>query len=180
MRTNTQKHSIAEAGTHATPWRVERSQSGTRWVFDRPVSRIELLAVAEEAILDGWASGPVFSEPESLGKFFQCRLAARPSEVFSVMFMDSRHRMIACEDLFHGSIAGAEVHPRVVVRRALELNAAAVAFAHNHPSGVAEPSTADRSITMRLRDALAIVDVRVLDHFVVGATVTSFAARGLL
>ena len=91
--------------------------------------------------------------------------------------------MIKAEELFHGTIDGASVHPRVVVRRALELNAAAVIFAHNHPSGVAEPSQSDINITNKLKDALALIDVRVLDHLVVGCNVSgivSFAERGLL
>ena len=97
------------------------------------------------------------------------------------MFLDNRHRVIQVVEMFQGTIDGASVHPRVVVQRALELNAAAVVFFHNHPSGVAEPSHADEAITRRLRDALALVDVRVLDHFVVAAGESvSFAERGLL
>ncbi|MFZ2207243.1 MAG: DNA repair protein RadC, partial [Porticoccaceae bacterium] len=102
-------------------------------------------------------------------------------EIFVVLFLDTRHRLIATEDLFQGTIDGASVHPREVVRRALFHNAAAVIVGHNHPSGVAEPSADDRRITARLREALALVDVRLLDHFVVGAgQVVSLAERGLL
>ncbi len=97
------------------------------------------------------------------------------------MFLDNRHRVLCFEEMFQGTIDGAQVHPRVVVQRALEANAAAVILYHNHPSGVAEPSKADENITRRLKDALSLVDVRVPDHFVVGAEdVTSFAERGLL
>jgi DNA repair protein RadC len=94
--------------------------------------------------------------------------------------MDNRHRMIAFEELFNGTIDGASVHPREVVKRCLHHNAAAVIFAHNHPSGVPEPSQSDERITQKLKEALHLIDVRVLDHFVVGDAVVSFAERGLL
>ena len=98
-----------------------------------------------------------------------------------MLFLDNRHRALAFEELFRGTIDGAQVHPREVVRRCLQHNAAAVMFGHNHPSGVAEPSAADRAITRRLVDALALVEVRVLDHFIIGdGDPTSFAERGLL
>ena len=105
----------------------------------------------------------------------------REAEAFGCLFLDNRHRLIAFEILFHGTVDGASVHPREVVKRALEHNSAAVIFAHNHPSGVAEPSQADELITRRLRDALALVDIRVLDHVIVGLErCVSFAERGLL
>jgi DNA repair protein RadC len=108
-------------------------------------------------------------------------MGERKFEVFACIYVDNRHRIIAFEELFQGTIDGASVHPRVVVQRALELNAAAVLFAHNHPSGVAEPSMADQRITERLRSALALIDVRVLDHFIVTAEDSvSFAERSLL
>jgi DNA repair protein RadC len=109
------------------------------------------------------------------------RLRDYPYEVFAVLFLDNRHRVIAFEELFRGTIDGASVHPREVVRRALALNAAAVILSHNHPSGVAEPSEADQRITTRLREALSLVDVRVLDHLVIGdGGCCSLAERGLL
>ncbi len=102
-------------------------------------------------------------------------------EVFCCLFLDNRHRVLAFEELFRGTLNGAAVYPREVVKRALKHNAAAVIFAHNHPSGVAEPSQADEQLTQRLRDALALVEIRVLDHFVVGeGEPVSFAERGLL
>jgi len=126
-------------------------------------------------------------ERESLGgpadarRYLQARLRDRPQEVFACLFLDNRHRVIEFEVLFTGTINGASVHPREVVRRALAHNAAAVILAHNHPSGVAEPSAADRAITGRLREALALVDTRVLDHLVVGdGEPVSLAERGLL
>jgi DNA repair protein RadC len=101
--------------------------------------------------------------------------------VFACLFLDNRHRVLGFEELFRGSIDGASVHPREVVRRCLAHNAAAVILAHNHPSGVAEPSAADRAITQRLRESLELIDVRLLDHFVIGSgTPTSLAQRGWL
>ncbi len=121
-----------------------------------------------------------FTSPYAVKEYSYMRLRERKNEAFSVMFLDNRHRLIADEDMFYGTIDGSSVHPRVVVQRALELNAAAVIFAHNHPSGIAEPSNADRAITDRLRDALRLVDIRVLDHIVVGDEVVSFAERGYI
>ena len=123
----------------------------------------------------------VLNSPDGTRAFLKARLRPHTREVFACLFLDNRHRVISFEELFSGTIDGASVHPREVVKRSLHHNAAAVIFAHNHPSGIAEPSHADRAITLRLRDALALVDVRVLDHFVVGdAEVVSFAERGLL
>ncbi|MEO8010496.1 MAG: DNA repair protein RadC [Dokdonella sp.] len=119
------------------------------------------------------------TDPQASARYLKSRLSGYPYEVFACLFLDNRHRVIAFEELFRGSIDGASVHPREVVRHCLAHNAAAVIFAHNHPSGVAEPSSADRAITLRLRDALALVDVRVLDHFVIGSGApTSLARRG--
>lgn len=119
------------------------------------------------------------TDPAASARFLKSRLAAYPYEVFACLFLDNRHRVIAFEELFRGTIDGASVHPREVVRHCLQHNAAAVIFAHNHPSGVSEPSAADRAITLRLRDALALVDIRVLDHFVIGSgDPTSLARRG--
>jgi DNA repair protein RadC len=121
------------------------------------------------------------SSPDQTRLFLKARLRPYQHEVFACLFLDNRHRVICFEELFGGTIDGASVYPREVVKRALHHNAAAVIFAHNHPSGVAEPSPADRAITRRLREALNLVDVRVLDHFVVGdSEVISFAERGLL
>jgi DNA repair protein RadC len=108
-------------------------------------------------------------------------LSGRQQEVFLVLFLDTQHRVIAPEELFHGTLGQTSVYPREVVKRALAHNAAAVILAHNHPSGVAEPSQSDRLLTDALKQALAMVDVRMLDHFVVaGATTLSFAEKGLL
>ncbi len=121
------------------------------------------------------------TSPEVTRTFLSAQLRDRPHELFCCLYLDTRHRVIVFEELFRGTIDGANVPPREVVKRVLKVNAAAVIFAHNHPSGVAEPSEADRRLTRRLIDALALVDVRVLDHFVVGdGEVISFAERGLL
>ena len=124
--------------------------------------------------------GPLES-PAAAGDFLLARMKALPHEVFACLYLDARHRVVAFRELFSGSIDSASVHPREIVRSCLEINAAAVILAHNHPSGVAEPSAADGAITRRVSDALGLIDVRVLDHLVVGeSAVVSMAARGLL
>lgn len=126
-------------------------------------------------------TGRTLSSPDETRNFLSLRLAHYRNEVFGCLFLDNRHRIIAVRELFQGTIDGASIHPRVVVQQAMEANAAAMVFFHNHPSGVAEPSRADEIITRRLKEALALVDVRVLDHFVVsGGESVSFAERGLL
>ena len=137
------------------------------------------LELARRALAETLTRHAVFTRPAEVKLFVQARLAGRRQEVFLALFLDARHRLIAAEELFFGTVDGASVHPREVVRRALVHNAAAAIFAHNHPSGVAEPSADDLAITRRLKEALALVDVRVLDHLVVGAgEVTSLAERG--
>lgn len=124
--------------------------------------------------------GPL-SSPGEVREYLAARLRDRPYEVFCCLYLDNRNRLITIEELFRGTIDGASVHPREVVRQAMTHNAAAVIFAHNHPSGVAEPSQADEAITQRLKSALALVDIRVLDHLVIGdGRTVSFAERGLL
>jgi DNA repair protein RadC len=124
-------------------------------------------------------SSPLTSPAETY-RFLRTWLGHQQREVFACLFLDNRHRVLAREILFAGSINCATVHPREVVKRALGHNAAAVILAHNHPSGISEPSSADRAITRELKDALALVEVRLLDHLVVGEDVVSFAERGLL
>ena len=125
--------------------------------------------------------GEALGDPDAAGRYFAQRLRGLPHEVFAVLYLDTRHRALGFEELFRGGIDGAEVHPRVLVQRALAHGAAAVILGHNHPSGNPEPSAADRAVTTRLKQALALVDVRLLDHFVVGdGPPTSMARRGLL
>ena len=112
--------------------------------------------------------GVTLTSPDEVVDYFKLRLASRTEEVFGALFLDTKHRVLAFEELFHGSIDSATVYPRVVVRRALAHNAGAVILTHNHPSGCALPSQADRILTARLKEILAIIDVRVLDHFIIG------------
>ncbi|HTB65322.1 MAG TPA: DNA repair protein RadC [Steroidobacteraceae bacterium] len=139
------------------------------------------LELARRHYRDTLKAGPALDCPDAARGFLLAQLRDRPYEVFCCLHLDTRHRLIAFEELFRGTIDGASVHPREVVKSALARNAAAVILAHNHPSGVAEPSHADELITQRLRDALALVDVRVLDHVIVGdGRCMSFAERGLI
>lgn len=149
-----------------------------------PAKYAELAAARElcsRYLQAGIERGEAITDPDLTRQFLQLKLKHYRREVFSCLFLDNQHRLIEFQEMFFGTIDGASVHPREVVKRALETDAAAVIFAHNHPSGVAEPSQADRRITERLQAALALVDIRVLDHMVVGDTeVTSFAERGYL
>ncbi|MGI9307882.1 MAG: RadC family protein [Gammaproteobacteria bacterium] len=127
------------------------------------------------------APGQEIRSPSDSRQFLLAKLRDRPHEIFCCMFLDNRHRVLAFEELFRGTIDAAPVYPREIVKNALSCNAAAVILAHNHPSGVAEPSQSDEAITRRIRDALALIDVRLLDHFVIGGnSCVSLAARGLL
>ena len=149
-----------------------------------PAKYAQLAAALEMSVRylrSGIERGEAISDPDITRKFLTMKLRHHTREVFACLFLDNQHRLIRFEEMFYGTIDGASVHPREVVKRSLELNAAAIIFAHNHPSGVAEPSRADRRITERLVSALTLVDVRVLDHMVVGDTeVISFAEQGLL
>jgi DNA repair protein RadC len=137
------------------------------------------LELCDRYLAAGLERGEALTDPGAAGRYFAQRLRGHPCEVFAVLFLDTRHRALAFEELFRGTVDGAEVHPREVVRRALAHNAAAVIVGHNHPSGSAEPSAADRAVTARLKQALALVDIRLLDHFVVGdGAPVSLAARG--
>ena len=120
------------------------------------------------------------TSPAETRRYLSARLRDRRQEIFACLMLDNRNRVIALREMFHGTIDGASVYPREVVKQALSDNAAAVILAHNHPSGVCEPSQADIRITERLRDALALVDIRVLDHVIVGDEVTCLAERGLV
>ncbi len=125
--------------------------------------------------------GDVLASPTDVRNYLKLTLSGRECEYFGIVFLDNRHRVIEFEEMFRGTVDGASVYPREVMKATLQHNAAAVILAHNHPSGVSEPSQADRRITARLKDALALVDVRILDHFIVGDGVPfSFAENGIL
>lgn len=149
-----------------------------------PAKRAEIAAVLEitrRSLSQRLAEKPAMSDVAAVKAYVRLHLGGLGHEVFAVLFLDAQLRLIALETLFQGSLTSTTVHPREVVKRALALGAGSVILAHNHPSGVAEPSRADDMLTRRLSDALALVDVRVVDHFIVGGgEVVSFAERGLL
>lgn len=150
-----------------------------------PLEALARLHAAAElvrrALREKLSSSAALSAPGAVRDFLRLTLHGRPHEIFVVVFLDAQHRVVASEELFRGTLTQTSVYPREVVKRALHFNAAAVIFAHNHPSGVAEPSRADEALTSALKQALALVDVRVLDHFVVaGDGALSFAERGLI
>lgn len=141
----------------------------------------EIVSTAATILLDELTGREALTSPTDVAQFLQMALAQEKNEVFAAIFLNNKHKVLSFETLFNGTIDGAAVYPRVVVQQALACNAAAVIFAHNHPSGCCEPSQADRTITTRLKDALALVDVRVLDHFVVSRSEwVSLALRGWL
>lgn len=127
-----------------------------------------------------YVAGPPVTRPSEIAELFKLRLSSLPHEIFAVAFLDTRHRVIAIEDMFRGTIDGTTVHPREVAKRALELNAAAIILAHNHPSGNPDPSQQDLGLTRRLTEAMALLDIRVLDHLIVGGgDFVSLSERGL-
>ncbi len=151
------------------------------YVVQRPVTESELLDFATKLLEQRFVRADFITEPNAATNYLTLRLATLESEVFSAIFLDNRHRVISFDILFNGTISGAAVYAREVVKAALKHNAAAVVLSHNHPSGVAEPSQSDIQLTERLSEALALIDVRVLDHIIIGGTqAVSFAERGLL
>ena len=140
-----------------------------------------VMEIARRALREKLDRGSMLSSPQTVRDYLRLKLQERPHEVFVAVFLDAQNRVLAVEELFRGTLTQTSVYPREVVKRALTLNAGAVIFAHNHPSGVAEPSRSDELLTASLKQALALVDVRVLDHLIVAGTSTvSFAERGLL
>ena len=149
-----------------------------------PAKRAEIVAVLElarRALAEELKEKQLFSSPQAVRDYLQLQLGSRPHEIFAVLFLDSQHRLIQLEEMFRGTLSQTSVYPREVVVRALALNAASVVLAHNHPSGEARPSRADETLTHTLKAALALVDVRVLDHFIVTSSqAVSMAELGLL
>ena len=142
---------------------------------------VAVMEVARRALKETMSRGNALSSPRVVRDFLRLKLQNRPHEVFIAVFLDAQNRVLAVEELFRGTLTQTSVYPREVVKRALYHNAAALIFAHNHPSGVAEPSRSDETLTQALKQALALVDVKVLDHFVIGGgAAMSFAERGLL
>jgi DNA repair protein RadC len=137
------------------------------------------LELGDRRLAGELARGEALTDPQAAGRYFARRLRHQPREVFAALFLDTRHRALAFEELFRGTVDGAEVHPREVARLALAHNASAVIVGHNHPSGNPEPSAADHAVTARLKQALALVDIRLLDHVIVGdGPPVSLAGRG--
>ncbi len=147
----------------------------------RPATDEQILEAARQVVDRMMQRGNRFTSPADVQTYLQTKLAGLEHEVFAVLFLDQRHRLIEYVELFRGTIHEAHVHPREVVKMALRLNAAAVIVSHNHPSGDPTPSGADRSVTCRLKDALGFVDVRLLDHIIIGGKASvSMAQRGLI
>jgi len=140
-----------------------------------------VLEMSRRALKEQMASGDALNSPQAVRSFLQLLLRSRQQEVFVVIFLDAQHRVLASEEMFHGTLTQTSVYPREIIKRALFHNAAAVIFAHNHPSGVSEPSQSDQLLTNALKQSLALIDIRVLDHFIVAASeCLSFAETGRL
>jgi DNA repair protein RadC len=162
----------------ATPLREILASARPDRALCRLIAGIEL---GRRAALEEMTGRAVLESPGATHRYLVQHYFGRPSEVFTVVYLDNRHRVIAVDDVFHGTIDGAPVYPREILRHVIARNAAAVILAHQHPSGVCEPSQADELITRRIRDVLALIDVRVLDHVIVaGNSAISMAERGLL
>jgi DNA repair protein RadC len=156
--------------------------AGVKGLGPAKVAQLQaVLELARRSLREEVRRDTVLTSPGAVRDYLRLTLAGRHHEVFMALFLDAQHRLLAAEELFRGSLTQTSVYPREVVKRALALNAGAVIFAHNHPSGVAEPSRSDELLTAALKQALALVDVRVLDHVIVaGGATASFAERGLL
>ena len=163
----------------STKFKIDET-NGTYSVI-APVTENDILIMARRLAKNRLAKGRSIERPSSAFLYLQTLMGSYENEVFGSVFLDNQHRIICFEELFRGSINAANIYPREVVKRALSVNAAAVIFVHNHPSGEPEPSEADKRITVQLREALNLVEIRVLDHVVVGAKACiSMAERGLV
>jgi len=157
----------------------ELCEASGKYRARRELTSEQIIKAAKIALAQRCTRGTSFTNPDTAADYLIVHYSDKPSELFTCLFLDNRHGLIAAEDMFRGTIDGASVHPREIARRCLELNAAAVILAHNHPSGNPVPSLADERITQKIKEALALVDVRVLDHFVVGGgDAYSFANSG--
>ncbi|HHX8289301.1 TPA: RadC family protein [Vibrio diabolicus] len=154
--------------------------SANHYFVETPMTANQVLEKAAEIVASRYQRGETFTQSQTTKDYLQFKLGGYEREVFAVLFLDNQHRLIKYEEVFFGTINAANVYPREIVKLALHHNAAAVIFAHNHPSGLPEPSDADRHITQRLQETMALIDVRVLDHFVVGEFCLSFAEKGYL
>lgn len=161
--------------------RIKNRFSAIKIVKLNESEKESLIALAFSVLQEQHKPGSVLQSPNQTRDYLRLRMMDHKAEVFGCLFLDNQHRVIETVEMFQGTIDGAAVYPRVVVQKALTLNAAAIMFFHNHPSGVAEPSRSDEAITRQLKEALALVDIRVLDHFIVTASESvSLAERGLL
>ena len=176
-------HVLGHCGSVSALLAAERAQlEGITGLGDAKLAQLQSVReLSKRALRETLARGPALSSPQAVRDYLRLRLHGKPHEVFVAVFLDAQNRVLEVEDLFRGTLTQTSVFPREIVKRALHHNAAAVIFAHNHPSGVAEPSRADEALTQTLKHTLALVDVKVLDHFVVGGDAAmSFAERGLL
>ncbi|MDD9155840.1 DNA repair protein RadC [Aliivibrio sp. S4TY2] len=152
----------------------------TDYVTTAPMTALQVFEKAAELLEHQYKREQSFTNPEHTKRYLSMKLGHQEREVFAVLFLDNQHQLMSYQELFYGTVDSASVYPREVAKAALQANAAAVIFAHNHPSGIAEPSECDKRITTRLVDALKLLDIRVLDHVVVGSPCVSFAERGLI
>ena len=174
---------LARCGSLCALFAIKRSElAGLPGLGDAKFSQLQaVLEMARRTLAEPLRAGDALCSPGSVRDYLRLTLIGRDHEVFVAVLLDAQNRVLACEELFRGTLTQTSVYPREVVKRALHHNAAALIFAHNHPSGIAEPSRSDESLTQALKQALSLVDVKVLDHFVIGAgAAMSFAERGLL
>ena len=174
---------LVRCGSLAALFAAKRAElGGLPGMGDAKFSQLQaVLELARRALAETLRAGDALGSPAAVRDFLRLTLAGREREVFLAVLLDAQNRVLACEELFRGTLTQTSVYPREVVRCALEHNAAALIFAHNHPSGAAEPSHADQVLTLSLKQALALVDIKVLDHFIIaGSAALSFAERGLL
>ena len=174
---------LLRCGSLGALFAVKRAQlGGLPGIGDAKFSQLQaVLELVRRALAETLRAGDALGSPTAVRDFLRLTLGGREHEVFLAVLLDAQNRVLACEELFRGTLTQTSVYPREVVKCALGRNAAAVIFAHNHPSGIAEPSHADQVLTQALKQALALVDIKVLDHFIVaGSTALSFAERGLI